>query len=62
MNNDASDNGKNENVQQEATPQSGKLRVGKTLYHINVYFGKTPLEEILKDKFINKLKTEQERF
>ena len=42
----------------EDKPQSGQLRVGNTLYHINVHFGKTPLEEILKDKFLNRLKTQ----
>jgi hypothetical protein len=42
----------------EDKPQSGQLRVGKTLYHLNVHFGKTPLEEILKDKFLNRAKTQ----
>jgi len=49
---------KEQTVHIENKPQSGKLRVGKTLYHINVYFGKTPIEEILKDKLLSSVKTQ----
>lgn len=44
----------NEPVKREI--QSGKLRIGKTTYTVNVHFGKTPLEDILKNRILNGLK------
>jgi len=36
--------------------KSGKMRIGKTTYSINVHFGKIPLDEILKNRVLSDLK------
>ena len=36
--------------------QSGRLLIGKTVYFVNVHFGKIPLEDILKNRILNDTK------
>ena len=39
--------------------QSGRLLIGRTVYFINVHFGKIPLEDILKNRILSDTKRVQ---